>query len=231
MNCAEFKAWLLDEGDRDQNSDQDAKLHRLSCEQCQKLYALDQIMEKLLVESFVEVEPPADLFEKLKRNRRYADHDKAGPALRWKILAPALAIAVIIAVVFINPFSGQIRNIAEIRSLAVANHLNNNMKMAFKAGQISDISAWFAERIGYPVAVPDMTAQGFKLLGGRQCSLGKKKAAYLIYEKDGRKCSLFIINPHDLAFKLESDKSYSTEENHHKIKVWSKQGLVYAMVM
>ncbi len=52
-----------------------------------------------------------------------------------------------------------------------------------------------------------------------------------MYEKNGKKCSLFVINAADLGFKLEQDRSYSVEEYNHLIKVWSKEGLVYAMVI
>jgi hypothetical protein len=231
MNCAEFKNWLLGKNDHDQSADQEAKLHRLSCSRCEKLYKLDRIMEERLAESFVEVDPPADLFEKIKRDGRYAEIREPGPDLNLKLLAATLATAVIFMVVFFNPFKGQIRSIDEIKSLVLANHLNSDTILAFKAGQISDVSAWFAERIGYPVHVPDMAGEGFTLLGGRKCSLGHKKAAYLVYEKEGKKCSLFIINPNDLAFGLERDRKYSSEENDNSIKVWSDKGLVYAMVM
>ena len=231
MNCTEFKNWLLGKHDHDHGADQEAKLHRLSCSRCEKLYRLDRIMEERLAESFEKVEPPADLFEKIKRDERYADIREPGPGLNLKLLTATLATAVIFMVVFFNPFSGQIRNIDEIKSLVLANHLNDDTILAFKAGQISDVSAWFAERIGYPVYVPDMTGKGFTFLGGRKCSLGHKKAAYLVYEKAGKKCSLFIINPDDLAFGLERDRRYSSEENDHKINVWSDKGLVYAMVM
>ncbi len=231
MKCAEFKIWLFDKNDHDQGPDQEAKLHRLSCSRCEKLYTLDQLMEERVRESFVAVNPPADLITRIKYDGRYADIDEPGPALRWKILAAALATAVIICVVLIKPFSGQIRDIDEIRSLVLANHLNNDMNMAFKAGQINDVSAWFAERIGYPVKAPDMAGRGFTFKGWRQCTLGHKKAAYLIYEKEGKKCSLFVINPDDLGFKLEQDRSYSVKEYDHSIKLWSDDGLVYAMVM
>ncbi len=177
MNCAEFEIWLLDKDDHDQSADQEAKLHRLSCSRCEKLYTLDQIMEERVVESFAEVDLPADLIARIKYDGRYADVDEPGPALRWKFLAATLATAVIMCVVFINPFSGQIRDIDEIGTLAVANHLNNDMRMTFKAGQISDVSAWFAERIGYPVAVPDMAGQGVTFLGGAAVYPGAQKSS------------------------------------------------------
>lgn len=231
MNCVEFKNWLLDKNDRGQSTDQEAKFHRFSCSRCENLYTLDQTMEARLAESFLEVDPPVDLFEKIKRDERYAEINEPSPRLSLKFLAAVLATAVIFVLVFHNPFKGQIRSIDEIRSLVLANHLNNDTSLAFKDGQISDVSAWFAEKIGYPVHVPEMAGEGFTLIGGRKCSLGHKKAAYFVYEKEGKKCSLFIINPNDLGFDLGRDRKYSVEEHDHSIKIWSDRGLVYAMVM
>jgi len=231
MNCAEFKNWLIDKDGHDQSADQDAKLHRLSCARCEKLYRLDRRMEERLAESFVEVDLPADLFEKIQRDERYAGIKDPGPALSSKFSAAILATAVIIVVVFFNPFKSPMRSIEEISTLVLANHLSNDTSLAFMAGQISDVSNWFAAKIGYPVHVPDMAAEGFTFLGGRKCSLGHQKAAYLVYEKEGKKCSLFIIDRNDLGFDLERDRKYSVDEQGHSIKVWSDKDLVYVMVM
>ena len=128
------------------------------------------------------------------------------------------------------PPGGEIRDIDHIGSLALANHLDDQQGLAFKAGEIEDAAAWFVERIGFAAAAPNLVGQGYIFKGGRPCKLGPKGAAYLFYEKNGKKCSLFVINPDDIKFKFKNDKKYFLAEKSHDIKVWSESGLVYAMV-
>lgn len=201
-----------------------------ACPKCEKLYTLDQSLEARFKESLAEIDPPADLYTKIKLDIPSAPAKKKGSTLRWKTLAPALAAAVIVFLVFFNSLGGKIRDIDHIGSLALVNHLDYRQNMAFKAGEIKDITAWFIKRIGFAAAAPDRIGQGYVFKGGRQCKLGPKSAAYLFYEKNGQKCSLFIINPGDLKFNVKKDKKYFRTEKNYDIKVWAEKGLVYAMV-
>ena len=230
MNCTEFKAWLSHKDGHDHLPDQEDESHLAACVQCARLYALDQEMEAKLAASFAEVDPPDTVLDKIRQDERYAELEEPGPGRPWKMLAAFLATGVIMAVVFLKPFAGGIRSVDEIGSLAVANHLNEDLAMAFTTGQIDDVSAWFAERIGYPVPLPDM-GPGVALLGGRPCILGYNKAAYLLYERAGRKISVFAIHPDGLRFDLESGRTYSINSGNHTVNLWSENGLVYAAVM
>ena len=221
---------MLDKNGHDQADVQEAEAHRSACSRCQTLYTLDMTIEKRLEESMSEVNPPADLYSKIERNIRSADTRKPTPAVRRKMLIPALAVAAVVLLVFINPFAGKIRSLDEFGALAMANHLEDSQKMEFKAGEVNDVADWFSKRIGVAAVTPDMAGLGFRFLGGRPCTLKDKDAAYLYYEKDGKRCSLFIINPDDLKFKLEKNRTYHVKDNNLNIKVWTDKGLVYAIV-
>jgi hypothetical protein len=72
--------------------------------------------------------------------------------------------------------------------------------------------------------------QGIRLLGGRECYLGKKKAAYLFCEKSGKKVSVFAIAAKDLSFTLEEGKTYFIQDQEHEIKIWKENNMVFALV-
>jgi len=230
MNCIEFKTWILDINAHDQSSAQEAKSHMALCPKCEKLYALDQLVEVQINGSLEKIDPPADLYTRIKLDIPSAPSKKRGSAVRWRMLAPALAAAVIVFLVLFNSPGGQIRDMDHIGSLALVNHLDDRQGLAFKAGEIKDVATWFIKRIGFAAAAPNLSGQGYVFQGGRQCKLGPNGAAYLFYEKNGKKCSLFIINPDDLKFKVKKDKKYSLAEKNHDINVWAEKGLVYAMV-
>ena len=102
--------------------------------------------------------------------------------------------------------------------------------MEFKAGDIEDVSHWFAKRLGYTAALPNFHRQGLNILGGRQCILGKIRAALLYCEKQGKKISLFIIDADTLNFPLDEAKSYSITDQGYEIKVWKEGKMAYALV-
>jgi anti-sigma factor RsiW len=231
MNCDEFKIWLLDKDAHGRADDQEAEAHRSICLRCKALYSLDATMEKQIKSELASVSPPAELYSKIEGNIRSEDVKKKTSAARSKMLIPALAVAAIVFFIFINPFAGPIRTINEFGSLAMATHLDDNMKMEFKAGEVKDVAGWFSKRIGLVAVAPDMADMGFKFLGGRPCTLKNKEAAYLYYEKNGKPCSLFVLNQEGLKFKLEKNRTYHVKENDLDMKVWTDKGLVYAIVI
>ena len=51
-----------------------------------------------------------------------------------------------------------------------------------KADEQAHLQAWLSKRVGTPFTVPNLTAEGYTLLGGRLLALGGKPAAMLMYE-------------------------------------------------
>jgi hypothetical protein len=124
-------------------------------------------------------------------------------------------MAAVVLMIVLNPFSGGIGSIEQIGSYALANHLDPQHTMAFRAENVSDVRMWYATRVGFPAELPRRNVQGLAFLGGGECHFGKYKAAYLFCEKFGIKVSIFVIDPGDLGFALEEDKSYSLYNQGH----------------
>ena len=55
------------------------------------------------------------------------------------------------------------------------------------------LQTWLSNRVGLKLVAPDLTANGFQLIGGRLLPAGENKAAMLLYEDDkGERISLFV---------------------------------------
>lgn len=55
------------------------------------------------------------------------------------------------------------------------------------------LQTWLSNRVGLKLVAPDLTANGFQLVGGRLLPAGESKAAMLLYEDDkGERISLFV---------------------------------------
>jgi hypothetical protein len=102
MNCIEFKSWILDIDAHDQSSAQEAKSRMAGCPKCEKLYTLDQFVKARFNESLAKIDPPADLYARIKLDLPSAPTKKKRSALGWKMLAPAMAAAVIVLLVLFN---------------------------------------------------------------------------------------------------------------------------------
>jgi anti-sigma factor RsiW len=62
------------------------------------------------------------------------------------------------------------------------------------ASESDHLATWLSKRIGHSFKIPDLTAEGYTLLGGRLLVAGSQPAAQLMYEDQSkRRITLFLI--------------------------------------
>jgi len=228
MICHDFKDWLINRDMLDERIEGTAREHLEICERCRKLYRMDSRVEAQLAHGLREIDVPDGLYSRIEMDIQSATKDKPALHLTWKILAPAVAMAALVLLIF-NPFAGKFRGVEEIALLAVEDHLRD-LTMTVKAEQVTDITGWFEERLGYKISIPDLGSQGFQFVGGRKCRLGGKDVGYLLYEKNGERASLFIIQDRDLNFRMEAAGTYNLTLKECHVKIWKQEKQVYALV-
>ncbi len=232
-NCQEFKQWLSNQDSADENAFRQVKDHIQLCQTCEKLYQTDKILDVMLKKGMQAVEPPPGLIGRA----RHKIESEARPRpfrflnVSWKTAVPALAMAALVLVMLLNPFSGHLQTVDEVVAHSIANHRDTNMKMDFRAEEVSDAGQWFAQRLGYMVRLPDLKKLGLNLLGGRKCALGKTDAALLFCNSKGKRASLFVINQNDVGVRFDKERKYIVEEGDVKVTLWKESGMVYAMVI
>ena len=232
MECHEVKIWMVDEDRWASHIAEKAYHHMAACVNCKKLYDLNDLVEIQTHTSLRQISPPPDLLARVKTKIQSTETKRFHPTLRSACmrLAPAFALMAICLLIILNPFSGQIDGLGEIGSHALANHIDTEVPMSFRTDQISDVSSWFSRRLGFSIRIPDGVTRKFQLLGGRECDLGKKKAAYLYYDRQGEKISLFIINYRDLDFSLSPKRTYTVYDRGYEITIWLQGTLCYTLV-
>lgn len=233
INCQEFKQWLIRQDSADENASRRMGRHLQACKSCKALYQTDMRLEAVLKKGIQRVEPPAGLISRARRRIESESRPKQFkfPRVSWKTMVPALSMAALVLVMMLNPFSGQLQTVDEVVTHSISNHLDTGMKMAFRAGEVSDVEQWFTRRLGYAVELPDLKQLGLNLLGGRECALGKINAALLFCNSKGKRASLFVINPNDVDLKFDNRRKYTVEDGDLKITLWKETGMVYAMVI
>jgi hypothetical protein len=108
MTCNEFKQWFQD---HELGEMTDAvRSHLAVCDRCQEIFALDQKLETKLRNSFVSLEVPARLHERLAQNNFSHSRWHVKPQRIRRALVPVLAMAAMLALVLF-PFALQSREV------------------------------------------------------------------------------------------------------------------------
>jgi len=89
------------------------------------------------------------------------------------------------------------------------------------------LQTWLSNRVGLKLVAPDLTANGFQLVGGRLLPAGDSKAAMLLYEDDkGERISLFVT-----AQSVENAKgTYGSAQDGPQAVYWLDKGYGCAVV-
>ncbi len=96
------------------------------------------------------------------------------------------------------------------------------------AAEKDHLQSWLSKRVGVPFRIPDLSEQGYTLLGGRLLAIGQKPAAQLMYEEahSKRRITLYVSSYPD------SDEQSFRVENRNSLTAcyWrdGKLGLVVA---
>jgi anti-sigma factor RsiW len=90
--------------------------------------------------------------------------------------------------------------------------------------QEAHLVQWLSKRLGQPLVVPDLTAAGFRLMGGRLLPAENGPAAQFMYENGKERVTLYLRTGigGDTAFRY-------SEKNGVGAFYWSDQGFGYAL--
>ena len=233
VNCQDFKQWLKNQDSEDQKAFRQVKDHLQVCRTCEALYQTDMALDEMLKNGMQTVDPPPGLI--VRARRKIESESRLRPfgflSVSWKTAVPALSMAALVLVILLNPFSGHLQTVDEMAALSIANHLDADMKMAFRAGEVSNVDQWFTQRLKYAVRLPDLNRLELNLLGGRKCTFGKIDAALVFCKSKGKRVSLFVIDQNDVGLRFDQQRIYTIEQGEYKVKLWKESGMVYAMVI
>jgi anti-sigma factor RsiW len=89
------------------------------------------------------------------------------------------------------------------------------------------LTRWLSKRLDAPLRIPDLTAQGYTLMGGRLLPAGGLPAAHFLYEtKSGERLTLYMQPNHDrgaTSFRFAAENGVSAV-------FWREGRLAYAVI-
>jgi len=97
----------------------------------------------------------------------------------------------------------------------------------FMAAQRGELLRWLSDRLGRPIAIPDLTPLGYRFMGGRLVAAERGPAALLMYD-DGRGTRLTIY-ARTMADPNETTRMHFAERESIGAWSWADHGVGYAV--
>ena len=191
MTCHEFEARLHPyvDGELTVGEMAAADAHGAACRRCAALARRERELRQLLHRQPREAASPelrARIVGQLHRAERRA-------ALRPWVVAPALAAAAVLVAVALLPI---VQSPAPLVGDLVDKHIayaQIERPAELASADRGEIEAWFRQRAGLRITVPDFSPSGIRLVGARLAETHERKAAYLLYEKGRTLLSVFMV--------------------------------------
>jgi len=218
MSCPEFEA-LLDAYFDDElgvSESQEAARHLARCTGCQTRYEALEWLRTEIREAGVEYAPSPRLTRAVGRmGRGRKEVWWWGPGL----LAAALLLVLLAPRIWWpGGEGGQQAMDAHLRSLVAANLVD------VPSSDRHTVKPWFQGRLSFSPPVPDLSAEGFVLVGGRVEVFSQRRAAALVYKRREHVISLFIAENRGAA-----PGASSQAQGYHMVS-WDDRGLTFRAV-
>ena len=236
MNCKEACRWLgpLLDGELDARNTSDLQAHLATCPDCERHYEAQQTLSANLRHPELRYAAPESL-----RRRIAAEIDRSAaptptggdparqgtrrtPWLLWAGWPVAVAASGLLMTVLLQQRSLEANAIvaAHVRSLQ-ADHLDDVLST-----DRHTVKPWFAGKLDFSPPVPDLSADGFELVGGRLDYLRRAPVAAVIYRKHGH-----IINVLSSPTGRELEGLPHIEQlRGYSVRSWHQGGLDVAAV-
>ena len=144
-----------------------------------------------------------------ERFQRILTQDASAPRLRtsWRQLVAASLVFALGAIGGYSVASWRQSPLAPLKAFADSAIQAHDMYAAeklhvveVKADQRDHLIGWLSKRVGVPLVAPDLSTQGYELIGGRLLPDAGKAAAQFMYQNaDGDRVSLYVTREQERA--------------------------------
>ena len=212
--------------------------HLAECESCRHKVKQQASWKFSIKAAAPREQAPASLRNSVAR--AIAKESARAQTRRWAIrVLPMSAAAGVALMVVASPLMQKLNWAPAVAADVVAKH-QRNWPLEIKGGS-EQVKQWYVDKIDFPVKPPTFEGASPKHVafkGGRLTNVRDRQAAYLQYEIDGSKVSVFIFDPSQLPVGALGSKSkrvvgnrdvYFDRENGYNVALFEDRGEGYAI--
>jgi anti-sigma factor RsiW len=219
MDCDQTKI-LIDayvDNELDLVNSLELEQHIRNCQSCTSVYSNYLALHTALKDDSLYYNLPPGLEEKLTASIKSSEKNqlriKTG-FWGWRGIAAAFALSTIVLILFIllrTPPSVE----SQLTEQIVDNHMRSLMPNHLTDVQNSDqhtVKPWFNGKLDFSPPVPDLSSQGFNLIGGRLDYINGQPVAAIVYQRKSHYINLFFWfsdNKEDINKKVSVTKGYN----------------------
>lgn len=203
--------------------------HLADCETCRGKVRVQAEWKQAIRAAAPLEQAPAALRNRVARS--IARESK--PMLSWRAWAvramPAAAAVGLLATFMISKVQW-----SPVAADLVAKH-SKPMPLEISGGP-DQVRKWYLDKVDFPVRPPVLCHQtDCSLRGARLSSVGDKPAAYLVYDINGDKVSVFIFDANDLPIEtrrktvIGNREVYFDQEHGYNVALFRDRGVGYAI--
>jgi mycothiol system anti-sigma-R factor len=193
MTCAEFDAQLHAYVDGELSVEQTAAgdAHVAACGRCAALARRERAYRLLLRRQPREA-APAELRERIHADLRRERRRARRPGWHRVALGAAVAVVAFGVVLLMPSWRASPPLVATLVDTHIA-YAQLERPAELTSDDPGEIAAWFRQRAGLRIVVPDYSSAGLRLVGARLADAHERGAAYLLYEKGHVIMSVFML--------------------------------------
>lgn len=206
----------------------DLRAHLATCPLCARRLEEARALRVALANDALRYRAPTTLHSRIQNEISI----RKSPREFWKSLLPGLAVAASWVVVALVSWNLALRSFGpsppSLSQEVVTNHVRALMvdhAVDVASSDHHTVKPWFAGKLGFSPRVPDLSRQGFTLVGGRLDYLGGKPVAGLVYKRRQHVINLFV-GPVTAAPRSSGHALLATEEGYHIVH-WQGDGADY----
>jgi anti-sigma factor RsiW len=231
LNCQDTQRLLHGyvDGELDLLQSMEIDQHVQECTACAQAYTDLQAVRTAVKNRAPYFQAPSSLQKRIQSSLR---RPKAGFApqslpLRRLAIAASLVFVLFTAWGLLRLLSDRSADGVSIPELVVASYVRSEMlprhRLDVESSNQHTVKPWFAGKVDFAPSVPDLTDQGFDLVGGRLDYLDNRNVAILVYKRRQHIINLFIW----LATP-DGEAATKTELRHgYHLIHWTQSGMTY----
>ncbi len=169
--------------------------HLSICDACRQALNDVRAADALLKEHFPREQPSHYLREKVLERARLAKLElllEKRPS-GWRAVVAAALLAAVVLGVWRWPRPAA----DDMTRAAILNHINSlsgRLPAEIQNSHPRKVAAWFSGKLPFRIDVPDISPEGYHLVGGRLCQLKGRDVAYIVYKRGDEVVSLFVAD-------------------------------------